>query len=44
LENEESKAIALREAIRAGKGSGIVEDFDPIQNLKDLKAKRGIDA
>jgi len=42
LENEESKVIALREAIRQGKESGIVEDFDPIQNLKDLKAKHGI--
>jgi len=44
LEDEESKVIALREAIRAGKESGIVEDFDPVQNLKSLKAKRGIDA
>ena len=44
LEDEESKVIALREAIRAGKESGIVEDFDTVQNLKNLKAKRGIDA
>ena len=42
LEDEESKVIALREAIRKGKESGIVEDFDPVQNLKDLKAKHGI--
>jgi antitoxin ParD1/3/4 len=42
LEDEESKVIALREAIRKGKESGIVEDFDPIQNLKDLKSKHGI--
>lgn len=44
LEDEESKVIALREAIRKGKESGIVENFDPIQSLKDLKAKHGIDA
>lgn len=43
LEDEESKIIALREAIREGKSSGIVEDFDPVQNLKELKAKHGID-
>lgn len=43
LEDEESKTIALREAIRQGKESGIVENFDPAQNLKDLKAKHGID-
>jgi antitoxin ParD1/3/4 len=43
LEDEESKTIALREAIKAGKSSGIVEDFDPVQNLKDLKAKHGLD-
>lgn len=42
LEDEESKVIALREAIRQGKESGIVENFDPVQNLKDLKAKHGI--
>ena len=43
LENEESKVMALREAIKNGKESGVVEDFDPIQNLKNLKAKQGID-
>lgn len=42
LEDEESKIVALREAIREGKASGIVEDFDPVQNLKDLKAKHGL--
>lgn len=42
LEDEENKVVALREAIRKGKESGIVEDFDPVQNLKDLKAKHGI--
>ncbi len=44
LEDEESKIVALREAIREGKESGIVEDFDPDENLKKLKAKHGIDA
>jgi antitoxin ParD1/3/4 len=44
LEDEESKVIALREAIRKGKESGIVQNFDPVQNLKNLKAKHGIDA
>ena len=44
LEDEESKVIALRDAIRKGKESGIVENFDPIENLKNLKAKHGIDA
>jgi antitoxin ParD1/3/4 len=43
LEDEESKTIALREAIREGKSSGIVEEFDPKQNLKNLKAKHGLD-
>ena len=42
LEDEESKTVALREAIKEGKASGIVEDFDPVQNLKDLKAKHGL--
>lgn len=44
LEDEESKIVALREAIRKGKESGIVENFTPIENLKRLKAKHGIDA
>lgn len=44
LEDEESKMTALREAIIKGKESGIIEDFDPIQNLKDLKSKHGINA
>lgn len=43
LEDEESKVIALREAIKKGNESGLVEDFDPVQNLKNLKAKHGID-
>lgn len=40
LENEESKAIALKNAIREGINSGIAENFDPKENLKVLKANR----
>jgi len=40
LENEESKAIALRNAIQEGVGSGIAHDFDPKKNLDKLKARR----
>jgi len=40
LENEESKAAALRNAIQEGIDSGIANDFDPKKNLEELKAKR----
>ena len=40
LENEESKAIALRNAIQEGIDSGIAHDFDPEKHLQELKAKR----
>ncbi|MCC5942949.1 MAG: type II toxin-antitoxin system ParD family antitoxin [Balneolaceae bacterium] len=40
LENEESKAIALRNSIQEGVESGIVQDFDPQTNLEQLKAKK----
>ena len=40
LENEESKVIALRNAIKEGIDSGIAHDFDPKKNLEELKAKR----
>lgn len=40
LENEESKAIALRNAIQEGIDSGIADDFDSKKNLEELKAKR----
>lgn len=40
LENEESKVIALKNAIREGIDSGIAHDFDPQKNLEKLKAKR----
>jgi antitoxin ParD1/3/4 len=40
LENEESKSIALRNAIQEGLNSPLVEDFDFDENLKRLKAER----
>ncbi len=40
LENEESKFIALRNAIQEGIESGIAHDFDPKKNLDKLKADR----
>lgn len=40
LENEESKVIALKNAIREGVDSGIAHDFDPEKNLEELNAKR----
>ena len=40
LENEESKAIALRNAIQEGLNSPLGEDFDFDENLKRLKAEK----
>ena len=40
LETEESKVIALKKAIEEGIESGVVENFDPVANLNELKAKR----
>jgi antitoxin ParD1/3/4 len=40
LEDEESKVIALRNAIQEGTDSGIAHDFDPQKNLENLKARR----
>ncbi|MBS3738270.1 type II toxin-antitoxin system ParD family antitoxin [Mesohalobacter halotolerans] len=40
LENEESKVIALRNAIQEGLSSTLVEDFDFDKNLKKLKAEK----
>lgn len=40
LENEESKAIALRNAIQEGIDSGIAHDFDPQKNLEQLKTRK----
>lgn len=40
LEEEESKATVLRNAIQEGIESGIAHDFDPTKHLKSLKAKK----
>ncbi len=40
LEDEESKAIALRNAIQKGLESPRVEDFNFDENLKQLKAEK----
>jgi len=40
LENEESKIIALRNAIQKGMNSPQVENFDFDKNLKNLKAEK----
>lgn len=41
LENEESKVIALRNAIQEGLNSPLAEDFDFDENLKSLKVEKG---
>lgn len=38
LEDEESKVIALKNAIQKGIDSGIAHDFDPEKHLQQLKA------
>ncbi len=40
LEDEESKALALRSAIQEGIDSGIAHDFDPEKHLQELKSRR----
>lgn len=40
LEDEESKVIALKNAIQEGIDSGIAYDFDPEKHLQELKARR----
>ncbi len=40
LENEESKIIALRNAIQVGMNSSRVENFDFDENLKSLKSEK----
>lgn len=40
LETEENKAIALKNAIEEGIGSGIAHDFDSEKHLQELKASR----
>lgn len=38
LENEESKAIYLKNAIQDGMDSGIADGFNPQKNLEQLKS------
>ena len=40
LEDEESKALALKNAIKEGMNSPRVENFDFDENLKKLKAEK----
>lgn len=40
LEEEETKVIALRNAIQLGMDSGIAEDYNPKTHLESLKAKK----
>ena len=40
LEEEESKIIALKNAIQEGIDSGIAHDFDPKKHLEWLKANK----
>jgi antitoxin ParD1/3/4 len=40
LEEEESKVIALKNAIQDGVDSGIAHDFDPKKHLESLKAEK----
>jgi len=40
LEEEESKIIALRKAIKDGVDSGLANNFDPGEHLVSLKTKR----
>ena len=40
LEEDENKAIALRNAIQTGIDSGIAENFNPQTHLSELKASR----
>jgi antitoxin ParD1/3/4 len=40
LEEEESKVLALKNAIQEGIDSGIAQDFDPKSHLQSLKAAK----
>ena len=40
LEDEESKVIALKNAIQKGIDSGIAHDFDSEKHLQELKANK----
>jgi antitoxin ParD1/3/4 len=39
LESEENKVNELRKALEAGENSKILEDFDPIEKLQDLRRR-----
>jgi len=39
LETEEQKVEALRNALIEGEDSGMVQDFDPIKHLEQIRAK-----
>ncbi|MCL4158790.1 UNVERIFIED_CONTAM: hypothetical protein GTU68_018139 [Idotea baltica] len=40
LEEEESRAQALKNAVQEGIDSGVANEFDPISHLASLKAKK----
>tara|TARA_R110000868_G_scaffold30724_7_gene113346 strand:- start:652 stop:900 length:249 start_codon:yes stop_codon:yes gene_type:complete len=40
LEDEETKLIALRNAVQEGLNTSLVEDFDFDENLKNLKSEK----
>lgn len=42
LEEEETKVIALRNAVQEGLDSGIAHDFDPKKHLESLKSKKNL--
>ncbi len=42
LEEEESRAAALRNAIQEGINSGYANNFDPKLHLLELKSKKGL--
>ena len=42
LEEEESKIIVLKQAVQEGVDSGMANDFNPEEHLKQLKAKRAL--
>lgn len=44
LEDEENRALALKEAIAAGIKSGPAHGFNPKQHLRNLKGKKSANA
>lgn len=40
LEEEENRAVALKNAVQEGIDSGIAHDFNPKKHLESLKAKK----